>query len=97
MKDKKREKVQVEDATEALAFTILPGNIMKIGGTELPLSSVVRWKTGKKKGQVRFLRFTSATELARQGGEARGKKLSKEQLSKIGKQGAAARWKKGGK
>jgi len=37
------------------------------------------------------------TEMARLGGRARGKTLSKKELSKIGKLGAAKRWnKKGG-
>lgn len=36
-------------------------------------------------------------ELGRRGGKARAKKVSKERLSAIGKQGAAARWKKGKK
>src|SRR5258708_5341763 len=40
----------------------------------------------------------AAVELGRAGGTARGKNLSKEELSKIGKAGAAKRWgKKGGK
>jgi len=44
----------------------------------------------------------AAVELGKRGGTARAKKLSKEQLSKIGKAGAAKRWankpgKKGGK
>jgi hypothetical protein len=38
------------------------------------------------------------TEMAKMGGKARAAKLTKEQLAKIGKQGAAKRWaKKGGK
>jgi hypothetical protein len=37
-------------------------------------------------------------EMAKLGGKARAKSLTKEQLSKIGKAGAAKRWgKKGGK
>jgi hypothetical protein len=44
----------------------------------------------------------AAVALGRKGGTARGKKLTKEQLSKIGKVGAAKRWgtkpgQKGGK
>jgi hypothetical protein len=40
----------------------------------------------------------AAVELGRKGGRSRGKKLSRKELTRIGKQGAAARWtKKGGK
>jgi hypothetical protein len=43
----------------------------------------------------------SISEMATMGGKARAKKLSKEQLSKIGRAGAAKRWsgksRKGGK
>jgi len=40
----------------------------------------------------------TVSEMAKLGGHARKAKLSKEQLTKIGKQGAAKRWaKKGGK
>ncbi len=38
-----------------------------------------------------------AVELGRRGGEARAKSASKKKLSEIGRQGAAARWKKRGK
>jgi hypothetical protein len=34
------------------------------------------------------------SEMARMGGQARGKKLSKAQLSEIGRKGAATRWNK---
>jgi hypothetical protein len=34
------------------------------------------------------------SEMAKMGGKARAKKLTKEQLSKIGKKGAATRWAK---
>ena len=52
--------------------------------------------TPKKKeaNQLREALLTLARELGRKGGTARGKKLSKEQLSKIGRKGAATRWAK---
>ncbi|MGB2889536.1 MAG: hypothetical protein WBC04_17715 [Candidatus Acidiferrales bacterium] len=36
----------------------------------------------------------SISEMAKMGGKARAKKLTKEQLSKIGRKGAATRWAK---
>jgi hypothetical protein len=71
--------------------------VIKINGTELILDGVVRYKTGKKVGKVKGLVFTPAS-MGAKGGKARAKSLSKEELSKIGKAGAAKRWgKKGGK
>ena len=47
------------------------------------------------------IKSAAAVELGSKGGTARAKRLTKEQLSKIGKAGAAKRWggkpKKGGK
>jgi hypothetical protein len=75
--------------------------VIKINGTELILDGVVRYKTGKKAGKVKGLVFTPAS-MGAKGGTARAKNLTKEQLSKIGKAGAAKRWaskphQKGGK
>lgn len=48
----------------------------------------VRLRTVKKK------KNPAAVALGRHGGKARAKSLSKRELSKIGRKGAAARWKK---
>lgn len=52
----------------------------------------------KEANELREALRTVARELGRRGGAARAKKLTKEQLSRIGKVGAAKRWqKKGGR
>jgi hypothetical protein len=53
----------------------------------------------EERDQTREALRTLARELGRAGGAARAKNLSKEALSKIGRAGAAKRWKskKGGK
>ena len=66
-------------------------------GREQYLSHLYNEKN-KEANQLREALRTLARELGRAGGTARAKNLSKEALSKIGKQGAAKRWaKKGGK
>jgi hypothetical protein len=70
--------------------------IMKIGGSELAFDHEVRSKDGKLQSVVLT---TAAAAMGQKGGTARGKRLSKAELSKIGKLGAAKRWgaKKGAK
>ena len=70
-------------------------------GQELGLDHVVRYKSGKKKGQVKGVVFTAAS-MGRMGGTQRAKNLTAKQRSDIARKGAQARWaskptKKGGK